>query len=176
MKKIIILLLFSNFAFSQMALLDTNSIIIGEQTNFIIKNKVNKTAIWPTYKEFLIEGVEIIKASKLDTIDNIISQIFTITAWDSGSYFIPPIEFSKENKTNGLVLNVRTVILEEGAELKDIKQPIKEPIGWSDVWPWLLAAALLSITIYLLKKYVFNTKPKIKNPLPKVIIPADVTA
>lgn len=176
MRKIIMLLLFSNFAFSQIALLDTNSILIGEQTNFIIKNKVSKTAIWPTYKEFLIEGVEIIKASKLDTTDNIISQTFTITAWDSGSYFIPAIEFSKENKTTSLVLNVQTVMLEEDAELKDIKQPIKEPIGWSDVWPWLLAAILFALAIYLLKEYVFNTKPKIKKAIPKVIIPADVTA
>ena len=176
MKKLIPLLLLSHFAFSQTAQLDTNSIFIGEQTNFIIANELSNTSIWPTYEEFLVEGVEIIQTSELDTTENIISQTFTITVWDSGSYYIPAIEFSENNKTEGLLLNVQTVILEEGAELKDIKQPIQEPIGWSDIWPWLLGIVLLALVIYLLTKYVFNTKPKIKKVIPKVIIPADVTA
>jgi hypothetical protein len=158
------------------AQLDTNSIFIGEQTNLTISNKISNTSVWPTYEGFLVEGVEIIRASKLDTTDNIISQTFTITAWDSGSYYIPVIEFSENSKTEGLLLNVSTVILEEGAEFKDIKQPIEEPIGWSDIWPWLLGIVLLALVIYLLKKYVFNTKPKIKKVIPKVMIPADVTA
>jgi low affinity Fe/Cu permease len=176
MKKLIPLLLLSHFAFSQTAQLDTNSIFIGEQTNFIIANELSNTSIWPTYEEFLVEGVEIIQTSELDTTENIISQTFTITVWDSGSYYIPAIEFSENNKTEGLLLNVQTVILEEGAELKDIKQPIQEPIGWSDIWPWLLGIVLLALVIYLLTKYVFNIKPKIKKVIPKVIIPADVTA
>ena len=176
MKKLIPLLLLSHFAFSQTAQLDTNSIFIGEQTNFTIANELSNTSIWPTYEEFLVEGVEIIRTSELDTIENIISQTFTITVWDSGSYYIPAIEFSENNKTEGLLLNVQTVILKEGAELKDIKQPIKEPIGWSDIWPWILGIVLFALVIYLLTKYVFNTKPKIKKVIPKVIIPADVTA
>jgi len=176
MKKLIPLLLLSNFAFSQTARLDTNSILIGEQTNFTILNEVSNTSIWPTYEEFLVEGVEIIQASKVDTSENIISQTFTITAWDSGSYYIPAIEFAENSKTEGLLFNVSTVMLEEGAELKDIKQPIEEPIGWSDIWPWLLALLILAIIIYILKKYVFNTKPQIKKVISKVIIPADVTA
>ena len=190
MKKLIYLLVaVSIFAFSSCkekpagntqntptAQLDTNSILIGEQTNFTIRNELSNTSIWPTYEEFLVEGVEIIQKNKLDTSENIISQTFTITAWDSGSYYIPAIEFAENIKTEGLLLNVSTVILEEGAELKDIKQPIEEPIGWSDIWPWLLGIVLLALVIYLLKKYVFNTKPKIKKVIPKVIIPADVTA
>jgi hypothetical protein len=190
MKKIIYLLVaVSIFAFSSCkekpagntqntptAQLDTNSILIGEQTNFTITNKISNTSIWPTYEEFLVEGVEIIQASKLDTTNNIISQTFTITAWDSGNYYIPAIEFAENSKTEGLLFNVSTVMLEEGAELKDIKQPIEEPIGWSDIWPWLLALLILAIIIYILKKYVFNTKPKIKEVIPKVMIPADITA
>ncbi|HIG32644.1 MAG TPA: hypothetical protein EYQ09_04295 [Flavobacteriales bacterium] len=176
MKKLITLLLLSNFAFSQTARLDTNSILIGEQTNFTIANEVSNTSIWPTYEEFLVEGVEIIQTSKLDTTKNIISQTFTITAWDSGSYYIPAIEFAENSKTEGLLLNVHTIELEEGAELKDIKQPIEEPIGWSDIWPWLLGVIALVLIIYLLKKYVFTKKEKKIIAKPKVIIPADVTA
>jgi len=176
MKKLILFLFISNFAFAQTAVMDTNSILIGEQINFSISNTISKTEVWPTYEEFLVEGVEIIQEGKLDTIENLISQNFIITAWDSGSYYIPPISFSANSKTEGLLLTVHTIILEEGAELKDIKQPMEAPIGWSDIWPWLLGFIVLALIIFLLKKYVFNKKEEVKIEKPKVIIPADITA
>ena len=176
MKKVIYILLLSNFAFAQTATLDSNTILIGQQINFTITNKVTSTKIWPTYNEFLVEGIEIIKASKIDTTDGVITQEFVITAWDSGSYFIPPIAFSENSKTEGLLLNVQTIILAEDAELKDIKQPIEEPIGWSDIWPWLLGILILSLLIFIVKKYILNkNKPSIIIK-PKVIIPADISA
>jgi hypothetical protein len=176
MKKVIYMLFISNLAFPQTATLDTNAILIGQQINFTITNKINTTEVWPAYDEFLVEGVEIIKASEIDTADGLIRQQFIITAWDSGSYYIPPISFSINNKTEGLLINVQTVILEEGSELKDIKQPINAPIGWSDIWPWLLAFLIISLIIYILKKYVFIKKEKVITVKPKVIIPADITA
>jgi large-conductance mechanosensitive channel len=176
MKKLTLFLFISNFAFAQTSLLDTNSILIGEQINFTISNTISKTEAWPTFEEFLVKGVEIIEEGKLDTSENLISQNFIITAWDSGSYYIPPISFSVNSKTEGLLLNVQTVILEEGAELKDIKQPMLATIGWSDIWPWLLAFIVLALVIFLLKKYVFNKKEKERIEKPKVITPADITA
>jgi hypothetical protein len=176
MRKVIYILLLSNFAFAQTATLDSNTILIGQQINFTITNKVTSTKIWPTYNEFLVEGIEIIKASKIDTTDGVITQEFVITAWDSGSYFIPAIAFSENSKTEALLLNVQTIILAEDAELKDIKQPIEEPIGWSDIWPWLLGILILSLIIFIVKKYIFNkNKPSIIIK-PKVIIAADISA
>ena len=176
MRKVIYILLLSNFAFAQTATLDSNTILIGQQINFTITNKVTSTKIWPTYNEFLVEGIEIIKASKIDTTDAVITQEFVITAWDSGSYFIPPIAFSENSKTQALLLNVQTIILAEDAELKDIQQPIEEPIGWSDIWPWLLGILILSLLIFIVKKYIFNkNKPSIIIK-PKVIIAADISA
>jgi hypothetical protein len=176
MKKLALLLLISNFAFAQTATMDTNAILIGEQINFTISNSIANTNVWPTYHEFLVEGIEIIKQGKLDTSNSIISQNFIITAWDTGSYYIPSILFSESSKTEGLLLNVQTIALEEGAELKDIKQPMQAPIGWSDIWPWLLAIITIALIVYLLKKYVFNKKEEVITAKPKAIIPADITA
>ena len=176
MKKIIALLLVSNIAWGQTALMDTTSILIGEQINISISNQISETEVWPTYDEFLADGIEIIKQGKLDTNENLISQNFIITAWDSGSYYIPPISFSETSRTEELLLNAQTVILEEGAELKDIKQPMEAPIGWSDIWPWLLGIIVFTLIIFLIKKYIFNKKEVIKIKKPKVIIPPDITA
>jgi low affinity Fe/Cu permease len=176
MKKLILFLFISNFVFAQTAILDTNSVLIGEQINFSISNTISKTEVWPNYEEFLVEGVEIIDEGNIDTSENLISQKFIITAWDSGSYYIPPISFSANSKTEGLLLNVQTIILEEGAELKDIKKPMEAPIGWSDIWPWMLAFIVFILVIFLLKKYAFNRKEKVKIKKQEVIIPADITA
>ena len=176
MRKVIYILLLSNFAFAQTATLDSNTILIGQQINFTITNKVTSTKIWPTYNEFLVEGIEIIKASKIDTTDGVITQEFVITAWDSGSYFFPSIAFSENSKTEALLLNVQTIILAEDAELKDIKQPIEEPIGWSDIWPWLLGILILSLIIFIVKKYIFNKNKQSIIVKPKVIIAADISA
>ncbi len=176
MKKLILFLFISNFVFAQTAILDTNSVLIGEQINFSISNTISKTEVWPNYEEFLVEGVEIIDEGNIDTSENLISQKFIITAWDSGSYYIPPISFSANSKTEGLLLNVQTIILEEGAELKDIKKPMEAPIGWSDIWPWILVFIVLILVIFLIKKYAFNRKEKVKIKKQEVIIPADITA
>ena len=176
MKKIIFIILLSKFAFTQTATLDTNKIIIGQQIKFTITNKVNATKIWPKYNEYLVDGIEISQASKIDTTDNTIMQQFIITAWDSGSYYIPPIVFSQNSRTKELLINVETIILKEDAELKDIKEPINEPIGWVDIWPWLITIFIVLIIIYLIKKYL-DTKQKIGNHIKaKVIIPADIVA
>ena len=176
MKKLALLLLISKFAFAQTATMDTNAILIGEQINFTISNSIANTNVWPTYDEFLVAGIEIIKQGKLDTSNSIISQNFIITAWDTGSYYIPSILFSESSKTEGLLLNVQTIELEEGAELKDIKQPMQAPIGWRDIWPWLLGIITIALIVYLLKKYVFNKKEEVITAKPKAIIPADITA
>ena len=169
-------LIISSFSFAQTATLDTNTILIGEQINLTLTNQRQNTEIWPTYNKFIVDGIEIINASEIDTINNVISQRFTITAWDSGSYYIPPILFSKARKTEGLLLNVQTIILAEDAKLKDIKEPMKAPIGWSDIWPWILVFLALALIIFLLKKYVLNRKEKTKDITPEIITPSDIIA
>ena len=177
MKKLIVIFLISSHVlFSQTVSIDTNSILIGQQINLTITNEVNNTTIWPIYNDTIINGVEIINSSSIDTVANIISQTFTITAWDSGSYYIPPIQFSENSKTSGILLNVNTVTLEEDGELKDIKQPMNAPIGWSEIWPWLLTIIVITLIIIILKKYVFGKKQNNIKIVPKVIIPADVIA
>ena len=175
MKRTIYILLINQFAFAQTATLDTNFILIGEQIKLNISNNINETNKWPTYEDLLIDGLEIIEADKIDTINNTISQNFIITAWDSGTYYIPPITFSEKSKTEGILLTVATINIEEGAELKDIKAPMNAPIGWSDIWPWITGILIIYLIFYILKKY-FSTKNKTIISKPKIIIPADITA
>ena len=176
MKNVIYILLLTKLAFSQNAKLDTNVILIGEQINLTLSNPLDETEIWPNYNDFLPEEIEVINALKIDTINNLITQKIIITAWDSGSYYISPIKFSKNKETQGIIINVQTVEIAEDAKLKDIKEPINEPIGWSDIWPFIFAVLIIILIIYLLKRYVFKAKEKIITTKPKIIIPPGVIA
>jgi hypothetical protein len=176
MRKIILLLFISNFVLAQTAIIDTNAILIGEQINFRISNSITNTDVWPTYDDFLISGIEIIKEEKIDTTGTIISQNFIITSWDTGSYYIPPITFSKDKKTEGLIITVQTILLEKGAEMKDIKKPMQAPIGWSDIWPWLVIILTILLISFLIKKFVLTNRVRPETIKPKLIIPADIVA
>lgn len=176
MRYIILILLISKLAFSQTAILDTNSILIGQQTNLTITNELNKTDFWPILDSIIPNEIEIINASNIDTTDNLLSQQFIITSWDSGSYYISPIKFSKISQSSGILLNVFSVKINTEETLNDIKGPIDEPIGWNDIWPWLSAFILLLFLIYLIKKYLLKEKKKDLIIKEEIQIAADITA
>ena len=184
MKKfIIVILIFINWqSFSQLAILDTNNILIGQQTTFTISCSYQKSENikWPIFIDTIVDGVEIVKQGEIDSIENEnnieISQEFLITSFDSGSYYISAIEFSKTKISNAILLNVNTILLKKDAELKDIKTPLDAPYGWSDVWPWLVGLLILGLIIYLLKKFVFNRKVTEEKVKRKVVIPSDIVA
>ena len=184
MKRIlfVIFLFCSALLFAQKQSLDTSLIRIGEQTKISINCNFEKeeSFVWPNFYDTLITGVEIIEKGEIDSLENkkslTISQNFIITAFDSGTYFIPPIIFNENKKTEGLILNVQTVELAEDSQLMDIKPPIEAPYGWSDIWPWFLGVFIITLIIYLLKKYVFTKKKKEVIIKPKVVISSDVIA
>ena len=174
MRYIVLILILSKLAFSQTAILDTNSILIGQQTNLTITSELNKTDFWPILDSIIPNEIEIIDKSNIDTIDNLLSQQFIITSWDSGSYYISPVKFSKLSQTSGILLNVFSVEINIDETLKDIKGPIDEPIGWNDIWPWLTAFIFLLVLIYLVKKYLSTEKKKDLVIKEEVQIAADI--
>ena len=77
-----------------------------------------------------------------------------------------------------MAISVFPASSKKDAKLKDIKQPIQEPIGWSDIWPWLIALLILGSISLLLYKWqsIFANKKTLNNKTPKTIIPAHIIA
>ena len=68
MKKLFFIFIFiSNFLFSQTAILDTNTILIGDQIklNISIELDLNEEYNWPEFTDSVYEKVEIISKSDL---------------------------------------------------------------------------------------------------------------
>lgn len=165
--------------------LDTNAILIGEQIIFKIECvDIDKAINWPLFNDTIVDGVEIISKSEIDTISNSntdkktysFSQEYLITSWDSGVYYIAPIKLNSSLSTEGLLLNVMSVSTDQNSEIKDIKEPLDAEYEFKDFLIWIILLLTIILIVYLLKKYVFNKKEKVEKKIIKKIVPAHITA
>jgi len=176
MKKILFLSLFITSiisAFSQSlsieTALDSNKLLIGDQTFLTIKVTVprNKSEIiFPKFADTLLKNVEIVDRTKIDTLSKddrsyVLQQKYTITSFDSGSYVLKVGPFIINGKdsmfANPISLYVNTLKVDSAKDVKDIKAPLKAPLEWAEIWPWLrwflLGLIIIGIMVYFLWKY-----------------------
>jgi hypothetical protein len=176
------------------AVIDTNNILIGDHVNLKLSFTfpAKGIVIWPAINDTITKNIEIINLSKLDTTftsdkNNItFNQTITITSFDSGSFVIPPIDFafhlpgdtSKIHSfTSPLTLYVNTIPVDTNLAIKDIKAPLRAPITFKEMLPWILGAigliAIILITVYIVRKRM-KKQPLIS--FNKVVIPAHIKA
>jgi len=124
--------------------LDTNSILIGEQTNITYRlfyNNENDAIEFPILQDTLHKNVEIIEVSPIDTAryESQFKQSVKVvlTSFDSGYYAIRPLSFKVNEKiyeSEPMLLEVRNVPLDsvnlaelELQDFNDIKDIYEDP-------------------------------------------------
>ena len=193
MRKLILLfLIITKSVFSQTAILDTNTILIGDQINLniFVEVKLNETYRWPTFSDSVYQKVEIINKSEIQetTKDStkILSQQIVITSFDSGTYYLPAFVFNENKKTSGLLLNVTTFNVSDTTPMFDITSPKEgtkkdftdEELAEIRNNRWKIAGIIFAILLiigliyYLIKRY--NNEGTFLKP--RVFIPAHITA
>lgn len=183
------------------AVLDSNSIRIGEQTRLDVYLRYDVTAsknlniTWPKFEDTLKKEIEVINITKIDTTipdksnPNVIQQHIqlTITSFDSGYYAIPPFKFILNNDTANLLvteplfLSVNTMPTDTAlAKIKDIKPPYDEPFDWKWYLPYIygIGGVLILVTILVIVLVKLSRRKPAEVPVvdntPK--IPPHVTA
>lgn len=161
------------------SILDNNRIYIGEQVNYILELTIpaNYQFEWPQIYDSLAPKIEIVRKTTVDTArisGNTlrVSQVFTITSFDTGYYLIPPVAlkyrtgtYENEMKlieTEPFVLNVHSIPVDITQPIKPIKGPISVPITFREILPWILVALLLAGVVYLIVK-------RKRKPIPVVV-------
>lgn len=166
------------------ALLDRNDIRIGEQAVLSLSYELDKSAmpkvVFPGIEAELVEGVEVIRQSKVDTMAtgaNVqtvrLAQKIFITSFDSGFYEIPAFTFivnGKPELTKPLSFTVNTVEIDTTKGIYGSRDGYTVEVGWMDyvkvflksdtakiIGGVLLLAIIVLIVLYVLKK---NRKPK----------------
>lgn len=166
--------------------LDSSYILIGEQVHLTATVSLDKKqkAIFPEFENgYLIEGVEVLERSKIDTIllnegkRMQLTRSYTITAFDSALYYLPPFSLTIDGKeyssTDNLGLKVTTYPI-DSADVNNIFPPhivVEGEFKWS---PFLLSISLLIwiglIILVLLLCKLSNKKPMTK----KIVIPPPI--
>jgi hypothetical protein len=157
------------------ASLDTASIFIGDQVTL----KLTFTAPagyriqWPSISDTLTGKVEVLRRSRIDTAltedkkQLRLSQNLVITSFDSGYYALPPLVFRYSEPgdtalfkalTEQLLLEVKTLPVDTAKAIFDIKGPMRAPLTFRELLPWILLALVLAGGIYLLRWYLKKRK------------------
>ena len=149
-----------------LAKFDTNQVRIGEvfHLDLSVEQPVGLAVEFPVIRDTLADKVEVLGFSAPDTLvmedDNLqISQRFRMICFDSGFYEIPPLVFefsagdwSDSISTYPLYLMVNTVAVD--STLYDIKSPIHMPVGFLEVFPFVLGGIALVLVVGLLFWYL----------------------
>ena len=165
----VLFFLFSFQGFSQVKTeVDTTKIRVGEQINYKIKVEADSTTlvVFPEGQTFIpLENVE---ALKIDTTKRkakfLLSRIYKLTQFDSGSYTIPRQKIIIGDKpffTDSLKVDVNTIKVDTTKQkLYDIKPIINVEKSVGNWWKWLLGILLaLALVAFLLYWFIWRKKP-----------------
>jgi len=167
--------------------LDTNAMLIGDQVrlNIGISVPAKSLVTWPLIGDTILGHILVLNRTKIDSAFSPdrkilkLNQKFLLTSFDSGFYAIPPVRFYIQQppdtvkiarQSEPLFLNVHSVHVDTTLAIKPIKGPIKIPISFREMLPWIiggvLVIALVSFIIYYLRKRkkaepLFRLKPRI---------------
>jgi len=174
------------------SVLDTNAIMIGDQTKLEIGLKIPKGSnfLWPQIGDTLTKHLEVIDKSKIDTSFSesqmILNQKLTITSFDSGYFEVPSYTFrygsdtslNFSNSSPPIYLQVNTPVVDTTKAIKPIVLPYSEPYTFMEILPWGLGGIALIALIVVLIWYLTRRKNNqpIFAPKTKPIRPADVVA
>ena len=172
------------------AKLDTNQLLIGEQTYIVLKASLAKgiKVVFPVSKDSIISHVEVLESSKIDTSfspDNLqttYQQRIKITSFDSGFYAIPPFNFKIGNdstllQTEALLLGVQTVPVDTTLAFKPIKEPVSPPFSLMEYKNELIIGGVALLAIIALIYYLKTRKKQVVEVAPIVYkIPPHETA
>ena len=193
-----VLLSFSLFAETHVATLelDTDEIQIGDHIRLTISLQTDESnaIIFPALSDTMHSRIVFLSVGNIDTIQErrspvrTFSRTFTLTIFEPGEYYFPPLAFliqTSENEdffevlTNYTAITVTAPEVDLAIGIRDIRTIWGIPITFGEILPFLLIILLLprlltAIGIYLYRKW------KKQEPLlvfkPKPVIPAHVEA
>jgi hypothetical protein len=172
--------------------IDKDSIFAGQTFNYKLDVRMPSDYIidWSDLKDTLSKSIEVIKRSDIsktpinNSNDVIMSQLLTMTTFDTGYVEIPKIglKYSKSVNdttshtcyTNYMDIYVQAVSIDTTMAFKPIKSPIKQNITFEETIPYaggaIILAGLILLAIYLIKK--LRKKERIEEEEVKPQIPA----
>jgi Na+-transporting methylmalonyl-CoA/oxaloacetate decarboxylase gamma subunit len=160
--------------------MDTSMMLIGDQTKVTFEASFPDSlhVDLPIFSDTIIDKLEILNISDIDTIRENnslkISQEYLVTCFDSGWYFIPPINFAlaipalnqfDTLQSRPIYFGVSTMVIDtvNANAITDIKAPIDAPITLREILPFVGIGFVFILLVFL--AYVLYMKFAKKEPI-----------
>jgi hypothetical protein len=151
---------------------DTTQIKIGEQFQYQITIDKKTDVKFPVLSNLGL--LEVISADVIDTLKNNLVKKYTLTGFDSGSFYIPKQQVFIKDKayyTDSLRINVGNIVVDTVKQKAyPIKSIVKEPLIFDDFkpyfsWFYLIVGSLILLIslFFLFKKKNKKIKKRIEN-------------
>ena len=144
------------------ASVDKNVILIGEPVNLTLEAYIPLGERITWFPLDTIPHFEFLEKRKADTIESIegkkITQLLTITSFDSGQWEIPQLELKVSRQsyyTDTLLISVAFAPMDPAEDYRDIKDIIQVINPDTKYIPWVIAALVfiaLGVLAYILSK------------------------
>lgn len=173
------------------ARIDSTHMLIGDQLKLqlsISGKQLPKTA-FPQVCDTCLPGLELIHRSPVDTQKNAggftLSQVWTLTGFDSGRFEIPALPFLGPNAellaaTQAISIDVQTIAVDTNAAIKDIKPVLQSPLTFKEIAKYagigIGILALIAGIVYLAYRYGRKRKKPEENKHAKPKEPAHIIA
>lgn len=176
--------------------IDTDSILTGHPFKYNLDIRVPEGYVinWSEMKDTLSKSIEVISRSEVkeqpldDSSDILLSQLLTLTSFDTGYVEIPSIgiKYYKSAKdtsvytsyTDYMYIYVEPTSIDTTMAYKPIKMPIKQNITFRETVPYLggiiILSGLVLLIIYIIKRSKKNENIEEEDVKPQ--IPAIITA
>lgn len=145
---------------------------------------------WPEFPDTMDRGLFLLKAHPIDTIKgedgiNKYQQKLIVSAFDTGSFTVPAFDigyqisgegYSGLVSTTPVTLRFRLADMVEQGEIRDIKDPMKVGIGWTEIIPWMILVWALVFIAMLIRRWWIKKSRKVvpersESESPATLIP-----
>ncbi|MEZ5025427.1 MAG: hypothetical protein R2739_02510 [Chitinophagales bacterium] len=186
-----ILLSYSSSANAQTASASTKDkeFLIGDwiPVDLFMSAPTNNKVAFPNLNDSISETIEVANYTPIDTIkkgnQNEYHQLVNLIVFDTGKINLPQFQFLIENNgkidsitSQPILVHVAGVKIDTSKDIKDIKEPLKVPLTFKEILPYIIGA-LIAILIIALLIWFFKYRKKKKEKIDeKYTLPPHVWA
>lgn len=152
---------------------DTTHYLIGDHVHISIDIATASDGVLQ-FPHFIADmfpplGLEWVKSSPIDSAvegdRKKYHQSITLTSFDEGKYQFPPVEVMGLDSvvlatSDPLFFDISTVAVDTTSQLRDIKEPVKVPLMFKEMLPYLIIALVLLLVALLLFFIFFKLSKK----------------
>lgn len=153
---------------------------------FISATSNNKVA-FPNLKDSISETIEVANYTPIDTVKKAgqyeYHQLVNLIVFDTGKILLPQFQFIVNNNgkldtivSEAILVHVAGVKIDTTKDIKDIKEPLKIPLTFQEILPYLIGAFILAILAGVITWFFMERKKKQKPVDEKYLLPPHVWA